>query len=538
MITALSSFPTGLPSVQLPTGGCDPAAFALSLAGLEAITSVVGTERQSSADPGKELPDVEEAYPEMAGVVPPSPYLALAAPPPVEPRAVPDDAAGTGQADSPDAVSVTAPAEQRPTGDFKGGPSDLLQIRAPTVPLIPSPSSEARAAVADLTPASTRRSEPTASPSASADTVSEATTPIADSSITALAARSTPRPVPTKQPALGPDIRIVLPTKIDDVFSPIAPGHRPIRFDGGANRPISADATTTPMVATREPQSMAGSRFPCEPTPTLPAQSPASPAENAGITPSVAVREAPAPTFVQPAPATPAATPVDATSAQTMLVAEDGRNDAPTPDRRDGATPVRLVAREPEAAPPPAGRPIIGPAAQVFAAELRRGVREGRAPGGVELTAATPLAALDLSRSTGAQATALSESLDMLRADWPGVMVDRIERLRDAADAADTRIRLVPDALGAIDLSVRREGETVHVHFAAEQAATRALLQDAAPRLAEAAEARGLKLGQTDIGGGSDRNDRRPPNDPHPVAPAPARTAGAADEDDDDTRIA
>jgi flagellar hook-length control protein FliK len=132
--------------------------------------------------------------------------------------------------------------------------------------------------------------------------------------------------------------------------------------------------------------------------------------------------------------------------------------------------------------------------------------------------------------------------LDLRQDRWPSAMIERIERLRDDANAADTRIRLVPDALGEIGLSVSREGETVSVRFTAEQAATRALLQDVAPRLAEAAEARGVKLGQTSVeggagtgGGGSD--PQRAPPAPLPAAPASARAA-IADEDPTDTRIA
>ena len=93
--------------------------------------------------------------------------------------------------------------------------------------------------------------------------------------------------------------------------------------------------------------------------------------------------------------------------------------------------------------------------------------------------------------------------LDMTQSRWPQTMVDRIETLRDAAaeaaDAADTRIRLVPDRLGTIEIGLRRDGDTIHVRFTAEQAETRALLQDAQPRLIEAAGERGLKLGQTSV---------------------------------------
>ena len=140
-----------------------------------------------------------------------------------------------------------------------------------------------------------------------------------------------------------------------------------------------------------------------------------------------------------------------------------------------------------------------------------------------------------------AAAAPVSAPLDLRQDRWPSAMVERIERLRDAVDAVDTRIRLIPDALGSIDVAVKRDGDVVHVHFTAEQAATRALIQDAAPRLAEAAEARGLKLGQTAVGGDGAQPNGRQPQPQQPSAPAPARprsAAAASDEDAADTRIA
>ena len=107
-------------------------------------------------------------------------------------------------------------------------------------------------------------------------------------------------------------------------------------------------------------------------------------------------------------------------------------------------------------------------------------------------------------------------------------MIDRIEVLRDDANARDTRIRLVPDALGSIDLSVRKDGDAVHVHFTAENQATRTLLAEAQPRLAELAEARGVKLGgatvDTGTGGGANYQPRfEPARAQAPAAATPSR---------------
>jgi flagellar hook-length control protein FliK len=107
------------------------------------------------------------------------------------------------------------------------------------------------------------------------------------------------------------------------------------------------------------------------------------------------------------------------------------------------------------------------------------------------------------------------QALDMGRQDWPQKMIDRIEALRDDANANDTSIRLKPDALGRIDISLRTHADgAVTVRFAAEQPTTRALLADAAPQLNAAAEARGIRLTGTSVdltGSGMTGGDRPRP---------------------------
>ena len=129
-------------------------------------------------------------------------------------------------------------------------------------------------------------------------------------------------------------------------------------------------------------------------------------------------------------------------------------------------------------------------------------------------------------------------TLDTNDQRWPHAMAAQIEKLRDAADSQSTRIRLLPDALGPVDVAVRRDGEQVHVHFTAADAQTRQLLTDAQPRLADAAEARGVKLGRTDVSGGDlaggDRQQQRPAaHNQQPSRPAPTRTRAAAVATDD-----
>lgn len=198
-------------------------------------------------------------------------------------------------------------------------------------------------------------------------------------------------------------------------------------------------------------------------------------------------------------------------------------------DRATAAAPEIAIRPAPVPVPPPVVQ--AAPAAQVFAAALAAPLVE-------PLDFATPadpaspeiqlLRSLEVQRTT-VQATAQADQapLDLSRDDWTGKMIERIAALRDGVEAADTRIRLAPENLGTVDVSIRRDGDRIQVHFTAENPATRQLLADAAPRLAELAEARGLKLGQSSVDGGSgERGQQHQPNQQSiPARPASARAA-------------
>lgn len=104
--------------------------------------------------------------------------------------------------------------------------------------------------------------------------------------------------------------------------------------------------------------------------------------------------------------------------------------------------------------------------------------------------------AVDLGSTTPVQPTgdAQRAPLDLTQDTGVQRMIDHIEVLRDHADSRDTRIRLVPDALGSVDVAVRQVGERIHVSFTAEHEATRALIADAQPRLTELAAERGVRI--------------------------------------------
>jgi Meckel syndrome type 1 protein len=241
--------------------------------------------------------------------------------------------------------------------------------------------------------------------------------------------------------------------------------------------------------------------------------------------PDALMRAAPAPPIESAAPAVTlrdpplGMTPAARTHAAPERVADNGIAPAQ-------ATPV---------APTPRPIPIVAPAAVPIAAmfggprpvdpRAPHGGDVGDAPAAVAHTLATTHAVSPMPAVAEAQRT----PLDMRHDDWTQKLIDRIETIRDAANAADTRIKLMPDALGKIDVSMRKDGDTVHVAFTADVPATRAMLADAQPRLAELAQQRGLRLSQAsvDAGTGGDSQQRQAPEPSTPTRPI---RAAARDE--------
>lgn len=224
-----------------------------------------------------------------------------------------------------------------------------------------------------------------------------------------------------------------------------------------------------------------------------------------------------------------------AIKADGLLIASDGKP-AASPRLRVDAAALPQVA-QPQA-------PITQPAGQVFAAAIASAVAAQARPEDRDTTdVRTPLsiatAALEARHSPAIQAMADAKqsALDLKQDSGLQGMIDHIEVLRDNANAGDTRIRLVPDALGAVDVSVRKDGDRVHVHFNTENQVSARLLSDAQPRLAELAEARGVKLGDTSVDSGQG-NARQQQSSTPTFASAPAPVRGAETLEDTDSRIA
>lgn len=213
----------------------------------------------------------------------------------------------------------------------------------------------------------------------------------------------------------------------------------------------------------------------------------------------------PAAPFILREALSPARAPAASVPTNDSKIGLSSDNAALLRDSAREESPVAPVDRSPVAVPVlNIGTPQ--PAARAFAAGIAAaGVRAPRLvrddDQGAGVVTAGPSGVLPTDRADPTDSR--QAAIDTRRDDWTRSLIDRIDASRDVANARDTRIRLIPDALGKIDVALRQQGDTLHVHFSAEVPATQALLVDAQPRLTELAEARGLRLGQSSVDAGT-----------------------------------
>jgi flagellar hook-length control protein FliK len=122
--------------------------------------------------------------------------------------------------------------------------------------------------------------------------------------------------------------------------------------------------------------------------------------------------------------------------------------------------------------------------------------------------------------------------VDLGRAEWVQAMVDRIAELPQLEVGREAQIKLLPDALGSVEVKIVERDERMQVTLNAETVQARQLLSDAAPRLQELAEARGLRFAEPQVGGGQPQ-DRRSGSDQQqpqtPQRPRPAQVGADAE---------
>jgi flagellar hook-length control protein FliK len=212
----------------------------------------------------------------------------------------------------------------------------------------------------------------------------------------------------------------------------------------------------------------------------------------------------------------------------------------PAQDIARHAPPITLASIQPRAEAIHAAAASIAPTTIETPSPRRQTLRETTISALTTLTTDAPQ-----THAVPATADAQQSALNLRSNDGMQAMVDRIEALRDTPSSRETSIRLSPDALGTVNISIRQEGDRVHVHFTADNAAARAALADAQPRLAELAESRGVRLGQTTVDGGTAGHgqglgdQQRQDATQRPIFnTAPASAPGADTATDADERVA
>lgn len=223
--------------------------------------------------------------------------------------------------------------------------------------------------------------------------------------------------------------------------------------------------------------------------------------------------------------------------------AEARASDKPVIELPAGFEPVRAVPRVqvPLAATLHSGdaaRPLL---AEQLLAGLEAPAQRRASPRDIALAAMSQAIHADAPRPNIVQAVVEAQApmVDTSRQQWMADMIDTVSALRETPNSRETTIRLSPDALGTVDVSIRQEGDRVHVRIVAETAAARQLLNEAQPRLNELAEARGLRLGQTSVetsaggnaaGQGHQRQEQQAPATPlHNVSAVMAEAETNAD---------
>ena len=515
-----SNFALALSSLLVP--GKTPAAEpgAVPVADIP-MANLPVTERQIVAEPGKELPEIaldlcgDEEAPEQhaetgddapAGEDLPFAWFAIPTAPTPAPDAAPVAAPVIAPAVTPKAIVAAQPVEiQLPEAAIPGEP----------VPAQPKPVAAVQPAAVPTQPAAAREAAPIA--------------PDIVSKIAPLQPRPAECPV---------SIVSVAPQPADTADAPVTPT---AVTPGTAVATPAAPASMVPVTAV--------------PAPAVPAQAVAlaGPASTTVVLPTAPLVSAPVLTVTAAAPqvaATSQTAPVaiqqPAAPAAAVAPQPAPYTDAPAPQPVRVAAPAPAEAPAPHAATAPAAQPRIEapqsitvasliaqaslqgtPLQPVAFTPLRRTISELDHP--TVTSVAAPSAAI--LQQVAPTSNAQQAPLDMRRQEWMGKMVETIEAMREAAPVKETRIALVPDALGKVDITVRQDGDRVHVHFATETQAARQILTDAQPKLAELAEQRGIRLGQTSVdsqgsGGaqsGQRHNDAQRPQ--NPSAPASARAA-------------
>jgi flagellar hook-length control protein FliK len=324
----------------------------------------------------------------------------------------------------------------------------------------------------------------------------------------------------TLQPAKLQPV-IVPEGETPDLVEPVVTDLRPAVTDepAEAEQP-KATAPDTPL-----PQPVPPPFAPIDwtrPPASLPSPAPASDTEDAAVgsprpVPVAASLPAPAIASAKPAP-------------EAILTLP------PQPDGQPAQPQAQLQSQaQAQHTPPPQGFILPPEIAREVAEIVRAAVGDhDDAPASVD-SADSAASAPQLQNAT-APATSLHRDfvashrppIDTSRAEWMQSMIERIAEMPQADGKREAQLRLAPDALGTVNVRIEQRQDRLHVTMNSDNAQARQLLSEAAPRLQEMAEARGLRLGQTGIGGGESHDRRQTREQGEQSAPLRPRPAEAA----------
>ncbi len=375
-----------------------------------------------------------------------------------------------------------------------------------------------------------------------------------------------------------------------------------VMVDGGGRRRVRSDAALPEMpvseiadapVATVKaeapaPKITAPTAPEAKPAEAYPATAPRVPRADAAVPPVPASSASPAPA---PAPrAAPADPAVEAAMAQavTSTTAEASTEAEPASpaqlpqvprELRQAAAdaPVVRIALDRPVAPQTLSIADVTPAApqaaataspsvadQIFAVFDRPRGQGGASVAGDQPSALSTLAAPTTGTQTLSAVAAAGQAqdapLDTGHQEWTAKMIDKIEMLQGGA-VRETKISLMPEGLGKVDIAIRQDDAGLHVQFSTDTQSARQLIADAQPKLAEIAQERGIRIGSTSVdtnaagsnGGGAgngsgtstassqmnqgQRQDAQPQRN-QPSAPLPGQRREASSSTSQDERVA
>lgn len=175
--------------------------------------------------------------------------------------------------------------------------------------------------------------------------------------------------------------------------------------------------------------------------------------------------------------------------------------DAPAPQQKLSIADLAPAPAQPAAAAP-APQSV---AEQVFAAfDLPRAHRTPANPANDAQVDLATVAAPATGAQTAAAVTATGQGqdaqLDTRHQEWTAKMIDKIEALQGGGPVRETRLSLMPEGLGKVDIAIRQDDSgSLHVAFNTDTQSARQLIADAQPKLAEIAQERGIRIGSTSV---------------------------------------